>query len=231
MAEKYKSSDSFPTEPKNSDSLDKYPAKTAEKNLQNSRSESANDGLMSSDSHKGNILFSTNIRNDEILEGYDDVDFLDSGEFIGPRDVLIFVSRQDKLSAFGMARKQGQFFHKDAEKLRSEGIPEECWNDEAKILERRFLKEKEMFKRKRNIDVTVQVESKPNMTVGMAINSIISLMEKHSLEDKIKGGELLVLFLNYLQYFLDFSAPLFSSLPRIDHAGCPSLRVIVRALE
>ena len=32
-------------------------------------------------------------------------------------------------------------------------------------------------------------------------------------------------------YFLDYSAPLFSSCPRIDRALCPSLRVILRALE
>ena len=32
-------------------------------------------------------------------------------------------------------------------------------------------------------------------------------------------------------YFLDYSAPLFSSRPRIDRAGCPGLRVILRALE
>ena len=32
-------------------------------------------------------------------------------------------------------------------------------------------------------------------------------------------------------YFLDYSAPLFSSRPRIDRALCPGLRVILRALE
>ena len=35
----------------------------------------------------------------------------------------------------------------------------------------------------------------------------------------------------YIPYFLDYSAPLFSSRPRIDRALCPGLRVIVRALE
>ena len=34
-----------------------------------------------------------------------------------------------------------------------------------------------------------------------------------------------------IPYFLDYSAPLFSSCPRIDHALCPGLRVILRALE
>ena len=34
-----------------------------------------------------------------------------------------------------------------------------------------------------------------------------------------------------IPYFLDYSAPLFSSRPRIDRALCPSLRVILRALE
>ena len=35
----------------------------------------------------------------------------------------------------------------------------------------------------------------------------------------------------YIPYFLDYSAPLFSSRPRIDRALCPGLRVILRALE
>ena len=34
-----------------------------------------------------------------------------------------------------------------------------------------------------------------------------------------------------LPYFLDYSAPLFSSRPRIDRTLCPGLRVILRALE
>ena len=34
-----------------------------------------------------------------------------------------------------------------------------------------------------------------------------------------------------IPYFLDYSAPLFSSRPRIDRALCPVLRVILRALE
>ena len=34
-----------------------------------------------------------------------------------------------------------------------------------------------------------------------------------------------------LPYFLDYSAPLFNSCPRIDRALCPGLRVILRALE
>ena len=45
-------------------------------------------------------------------------------------------------------------------------------------------------------------------------------------------------FLHYAPYqkrqlpcFIDYSAPLFSSRPRTDHALCPGLRVILRALE
>ena len=34
-----------------------------------------------------------------------------------------------------------------------------------------------------------------------------------------------------IPYFLDYSAPLFSSRPRIDRALCPVLRVILRALK
>ena len=34
-----------------------------------------------------------------------------------------------------------------------------------------------------------------------------------------------------IPYFLDYSAPLFSSRPRIDRALCPGLRVILRALK
>jgi len=125
----------------------------------------------------------------EVLEGYDDVDFLDSGDFIGPRDVLIFVSHQDESSSTGKARKQGQFFYQDVDKMISEGIPKESWNDEAKIMKSRFMSEKDMFKRKRNIDVVVQIESQPNLTVGMAVNSILNMIQKRSINDKMKGGK------------------------------------------
>ena len=139
------------------------------------------------------------VTGDTILEGYDDIDFTDSGEFKGPRDVLILVSRQDGL---GSPRKQGQFFLEDVAKLRSEKIPEEHWNDEAKILEDRFKREKEMFKRKRKIDVVVQVESKPNTTVGHAIDCITNLMEARNYEDRMKESKFTLLKSDFVIHVL-----------------------------
>ena len=66
----------------------------------------------------------------------------------------------------------------------------------------------------------IQLDWKRIATVHIKSPNLEMLLQKY--ED---------LFKEELPYFLDYSAPLFSSRPRIDRALCPGLRVILRALE
>ena len=58
----------------------------------------------------------------------------------GARDVLILVSTASKGDDV-VARNDGELTQQDKQRLTSEGIPEGCWEDDAMIVEKRYLKD------------------------------------------------------------------------------------------
>ena len=62
-------------------------------------------------------------------------------ESYGARDVLILVSSESE-GGDVVARKNGKLTQQDKQRLASEGIPEDCWEDDAVIMKIRYLKDK-----------------------------------------------------------------------------------------
>ena len=63
--------------------------------------------------------------------------------FFGDRDVLIIRSSESLEGPDIVPRKKGTLTAEDQDRLTSEGIPGECWGDDAKVMEARYMKEKE----------------------------------------------------------------------------------------
>ena len=57
----------------------------------------------------------------------------------GPRDVLMIVSNELENEDM-VPRREGTLTQEDKDRLSSEGIPPECWYDDAKLMEMRYLK-------------------------------------------------------------------------------------------
>ena len=59
----------------------------------------------------------------------------------GPRDVLIIASSESLEGPDIVPRRPGQLSPQDQQRLSSQSIPEQCWGDDAKIMEERFKKD------------------------------------------------------------------------------------------
>ena len=58
----------------------------------------------------------------------------------GDRDVLILVSTASE-EGDAITRKNGELTEQDEKRLTSEGIPEDCWEDDAMMAKERYLKD------------------------------------------------------------------------------------------
>ena len=67
--------------------------------------------------------------------------FKEHGAF-GPRDVLILVSSNELKGEDIVPRKEGCLSKEDRERLSSQGIPEDCWESDATLMEARYKKDK-----------------------------------------------------------------------------------------
>ncbi len=70
-----------------------------------------------------------------------------SNQNYGPKDVLIIVSMEGPDI---VPRKKGELTKKDMNRLTSQGIPQESWHDDAKLMEARFKKFSKRFKNVEN---------------------------------------------------------------------------------
>ena len=59
----------------------------------------------------------------------------------GPRDVLIIASSEGLEGPDIVPRRPGQLSPQDQQRLSSQGIPEQCWGDDAKLMEERYKKQ------------------------------------------------------------------------------------------
>ncbi len=94
----------------------------------------------------------------------------------GPRDVLIVKSSEGLQGPDIVPRREGQLTQEDHGRLSSQGIPCECWDNDAQLMKAR--RSKEMRYR------VVAVEDDPNMTVGYVIEKIIAILKN----TKMPGG-------------------------------------------
>ena len=60
---------------------------------------------------------------------------------LGPRDVLI-ISSESLEDPDIVPRKKGSLTQKDKDRLTSQGIPPDCWEDDAKMMEARFSRDR-----------------------------------------------------------------------------------------
>ena len=61
----------------------------------------------------------------------------------GSRDVLIIVSSESLEGPDIVPRKKGELTKEDMDRLTSQGIPQESWHDDARLMEARYQKESE----------------------------------------------------------------------------------------
>ena len=97
----------------------------------------------------------------------------------GPRDVLIIKSSECLEGPEVVPRKKGELTQEDKERLSSQGILSEWWDDDAKLMRARHCKEAARF-------TIVAVEDGPDMTVGYVLEKITSLLKS----TKMPGGML-----------------------------------------
>ena len=63
----------------------------------------------------------------------------------GPRDVLVIASSEGLEGPDIVPRRPGQLSPQDQQRLSNEGIPEESWGDDAKLMEERYRREGSRF--------------------------------------------------------------------------------------
>ena len=85
----------------------------------------------------------------------------------GARDVLILVSTAS-VGDDVVARKDGELTQQDKQRLTSEGIPEGCWEDDAMIVEKRYLND--------STHKSVNVENCHQMKKQYVLEKITSLL-------------------------------------------------------
>ena len=64
---------------------------------------------------------------------------------VGPRDVLIIRSSESLEGPDIVPRKKGTLTAEDKDRLTSQGIPGECWGDDAKLIEARYRRAGQRF--------------------------------------------------------------------------------------
>ncbi len=72
----------------------------------------------------------------------------------GHRDVLIIVSSESLEGPDIVPRRKGELTKEDIGRLTSQGIPQESWHDDARLMEARYQKDSENYK-------NVHVENDP----------------------------------------------------------------------
>ena len=63
----------------------------------------------------------------------------------GPRDVLIICPSESLEGHDIVPRRKGVLTTEDKERMAGQGIPEECWEDDVKLMEARFGKEGQRY--------------------------------------------------------------------------------------
>ena len=63
----------------------------------------------------------------------------------GPRDVLIIRSNESLEGPDVVPRREGTLTAEDKDRLTNEGIKEEAWSDDVKLMEARYRKEMQRF--------------------------------------------------------------------------------------
>ncbi len=86
----------------------------------------------------------------------------------GPRDVLIIVSSESLEGLDIVPRKKGELTKEDMDRLTSQGIPQESWHDDARLMEARCKRESERYK-------NVRIENDPASKREHIINRIATL--------------------------------------------------------
>ncbi len=83
-------------------------------------------------------------RNPEVWEGTRQG--IKRHEAYGSRDVLIIVSSESMEGPDIVPRRKGELTKEDMDRLTSQGIPQESWHDDARLMEARYKKESERHK-------------------------------------------------------------------------------------
>ena len=86
----------------------------------------------------------------------------------GPRDVLIIVSSEPLEGPDIVPRRKGELTKEDMDRLTSQGIPQESWHDDARLMEARYQKDSERSK-------NVYMENDPASKRGHILNRIATL--------------------------------------------------------
>ena len=84
-------------------------------------------------------------------------------------DVLIIVSSESMEGPDIVPRKKGCLTQKDKDKLTSQGIPPDCWEDDGKLMEARYNKDKRY--------IVVSTGNKEDMTAEYVLQKIITLFK------------------------------------------------------
>jgi len=100
-------------------------------------------------------------------------------------DILILAPVLKGGPVLGQPRTPGEVLPEDKERLKKEGIPENCWNDEVKILEAKFLRDfltlrSDMYAYDRDeVDIysVVNIKATEDMTIGSATDAIVDLLQ------------------------------------------------------
>ena len=87
-------------------------------------------------------------------------------------DVLIIVSSESLEGPDIVPRKKGCLTQKDKEKLISQGIPPDCWEDDGKLMEARYKKDKRF--------AVLSIENKEDMTAEYVLQKITTLFKTTS---------------------------------------------------
>ncbi len=62
----------------------------------------------------------------------------------GPRDMLVIVSSESLEGPDIVPRKKGELTKEDMDRLTSQGIPQESWHDDARLMEARYKKDSDV---------------------------------------------------------------------------------------
>ena len=89
-------------------------------------------------------------------------------------DVLIIVSSESLEGPDVVPRKKGCLTMEDKDKLTSHGIPPDCWEDDVKLMEARYKKDK------RYIGTVLSIENKEDMTAEYVLQKITTLFKTTS---------------------------------------------------
>ncbi len=85
----------------------------------------------------------------------------------GTRDVLILVSSESGDEDIE-ARKKGELTQQDKDRLSSEGISKECWEDDVMIMKERYRKDSVYIK-------SIKTEDTPNLNTKCVLSQITAL--------------------------------------------------------